>query len=830
MSIPAKARLAVAAVAATAVSAGLGIGAAPARAAVAATTPAHSDGGSAKPAVASDTSATLNFAPYWDYANGGPYMFYVGFAGRGCVGTATCADPSVPATATWSLDYQDTAPGSTPVHVTGGSGNSIDASTRELVTFPTPSAGASGAWRISITFTDTTGGTTQTWSNHILMDYGASGIAPAGPSGVDDGTAAYGVMAGTPITFTATGGYVAPGSAKRQMIFDFGGPGGADSVQAVDLPAVPAGTQPTTTATYTYTKPGTYDILVSTFDGVNQSAPYFVSVTVTANSANLVVSPATGVASFEKPLVVTLDGTGSKPAPGATITKYEFSCQVLMGSGTCGSPTPVPVPGQPGKATVTFDQIGAAQLGLTVTDSAGNVAQAPFQMIDYGQGPSGPGLGTFGFAVGSTPLTASADLRQIRIDPSAKPATTTYTIDWGDGKTSSYTGATLPPGPATHTYTAAGRYNASIRVDDGLGLRDSVQTMSQLLDIAPPPPAQPGPTPVIRLAGQDRFDTGVHVSRFAWADARDTAAPAGSHPGAVVLATGRAFPDALAGVPLAAKVTGDLLLTDPGTLTPEVRDEIRRVLPADGKHTVYVLGGTSAISPAVVKELTGLGYHVERLGGADRFATSLLIAHTIGDPAHVVVARGDDFADALSAGPLAADLFGTGSGTSYKPAAIVLSNGPTLDAATKSYVQKRLASHDLSVVAVGGAATKAIAHLPGLVGTGPNPNAVAIFGADRYETAAEVASIFTRLDPHTPLGVATGVTFADALTGGAFMALSGGPLLLTDPGVESPATRDAVLAEGPSASALLVFGGPGAISPTIFDQLTVQVHGVAHQF
>jgi putative cell wall-binding protein len=243
-----------------------------------------------------------------------------------------------------------------------------------------------------------------------------------------------------------------------------------------------------------------------------------------------------------------------------------------------------------------------------------------------------------------------------------------------------------------------------------------------------------------------------------------------------------------------------------------------------------VLGGVSAISPAIVKELTGLGYHVERLGGADRFATSLLIAHTIGDPSHVVVARGDDFADALSAGPLAADLFGTGSGASYTPAAIVLSDGPTLDSATKSYVQKRLASHDLSVVAVGGDAAKAIAPLPGLIGTGPNPNAVAIFGANRYETAADVASVFTHVDPRAPLGVATGMSFADALTGGAFMALSGGPLLLTDPSVESPATRDAVTAEGPSASAVLVFGGPGAVSPTIFNQLVAQVGGVAHVF
>ena len=56
--------------------------------------------------------------------------------------------------------------------------------------------------------------------------------------------------------------------------------------------------------------------------------------------------------------------------------------------------------------------------------------------------------------------------------------------------------------------------------------------------------------------------------------------------------------------------------------------------------------------------------------------------------------------------------------------------------------------------------------LPGLIGTGPNPNAVVIFGANRYETAADVASVFTHVDPRAPLGIATGTSFADALTGG----------------------------------------------------------------
>jgi hypothetical protein len=120
----------------------------------------------------------------------------------------------------------------------------------------------------------------------------------------------------------------------------------------------------------------------------------------------------------------------------------------------------------------------------------------------------------------------------------------------------------------------------------------------------------------------------------------------------------------------------------------------------------------------------------------------------------VFLATGNNFADALSAGPAAASVDGS----------VLLTAGPTLPPSVATYLQG-LSSP--TVYAVGQAA-----HLA-------DPSAKAIVGGDRFATAALVsANFFT--DP-TTVGVATGLNFPDALAGGAFMGYEGGPILLTQP-------------------------------------------------
>jgi len=130
----------------------------------------------------------------------------------------------------------------------------------------------------------------------------------------------------------------------------------------------------------------------------------------------------------------------------------------------------------------------------------------------------------------------------------------------------------------------------------------------------------------------------------------------------VVLARSEVFADALGGSALAG-ADAPILYTPgprPGepdpVLHPRSRVEIDRVLPEGG--IVYLLGGASALSDATSAELGRDGYQVRRLAGDTRVETSLRVAEEVvarrGAPDEVLLARSDDWADAISGGAYAA--------------------------------------------------------------------------------------------------------------------------------------------------------------------------------
>jgi putative cell wall-binding protein len=380
-------------------------------------------------------------------------------------------------------------------------------------------------------------------------------------------------------------------------------------------------------------------------------------------------------------------------------------------------------------------------------------------------------------------------------------AVTLLEVDCGD----SVVVSSIPADGVVHCdFPAAGTYKITLAaaVNNVPGL-----STSRTAVISSPPG-----TGVDRFDGQTRYGTGVAVSQAAF--------PGDQSADAVVLARGDGFADALAGIPLARAKNGPLLLTEGGAdaaaLTPAVKTELTRVLPADGHHVVYILGGTGAVSQAVQDQVTSLGYSVIRLWGQTRYDTALAVAtdpRALDDPGEIVVARGDDFADALASGPFASNADRDSHGV---PAAVVLSSGTGTAAAltglTAGYVATKLAARE--VIAVGGGAAAAVAKLPGSAG-----HYTPIVGADRYDTAMRVAATgwSNSLLPPKPMnsifvGVATGQSSADALTGGAFMALVNGPLLLTPtaPTVD-PSTLAALKADSSALREVCLFGGPGVV-------------------
>jgi putative cell wall-binding protein len=147
-----------------------------------------------------------------------------------------------------------------------------------------------------------------------------------------------------------------------------------------------------------------------------------------------------------------------------------------------------------------------------------------------------------------------------------------------------------------------------------------------------------------RVAGGDRYATSAAVA----ARTRTSA-------GVGWIATGRSFPDALAAGPIATRDGAPLLLVEGDRLHPDVERELRRLEPAE----VVVVGGDRAVSPQAARAAAAAagGAAVTRLAGPSRYDTAAAIAqrgwerHRLGDT--VYLATGENFPDALAAGPAA---------------------------------------------------------------------------------------------------------------------------------------------------------------------------------
>ncbi|MCK0111445.1 cell wall-binding repeat-containing protein [Ornithinimicrobium sp. F0845] len=141
---------------------------------------------------------------------------------------------------------------------------------------------------------------------------------------------------------------------------------------------------------------------------------------------------------------------------------------------------------------------------------------------------------------------------------------------------------------------------------------------------------------VERWSGSDRYRTAAVVSgHFASADV-------------VYVATGQGFPDALAGSARAGALDAPVLLVRHGSVPSATIGELQRLAPT----TIRVLGGDTAISDDVVAALGAYGT-VERIVGADRYATAALISGDYPTAQHAFVANGMAWPDAVTASALA---------------------------------------------------------------------------------------------------------------------------------------------------------------------------------
>jgi putative cell wall-binding protein len=154
---------------------------------------------------------------------------------------------------------------------------------------------------------------------------------------------------------------------------------------------------------------------------------------------------------------------------------------------------------------------------------------------------------------------------------------------------------------------------------------------------------------VSRIAGTNRYDTARKVAETPAVDY------VGENPDGqrtAVVASGERFQDGLVGGPLGYAARFPILITASASLS-EPTGEALQNLAID--H-VLIVGGTAAISTQTENEIKALGMTTERLAGQNSTETATDVAayayDSLGfDQAHVELARGNDFPDALAGGP-----------------------------------------------------------------------------------------------------------------------------------------------------------------------------------
>ena len=200
---------------------------------------------------------------------------------------------------------------------------------------------------------------------------------------------------------------------------------------------------------------------------------------------------------------------------------------------------------------------------------------------------------------------------------------------------------------------------------------------------------------VSRLAGASRYETGSTIVGAAFPGPVST----------VLVATGRNFPDALAGAAAGARLGAPVLLV-PGDRAPfgplgsRLAADLARLRPA----RVLVLGGEGAVDATTAAWLQTRVPVVERLAGPTRYETAAAIAAAVYLPGQerLFVATGDDFPDALAAAPLGGPiLLVPRSGA--RPSAAVLAEASRLDAGQTVVLGTGMIVPDATVTALAGA-------------------------------------------------------------------------------------------------------------------------------
>lgn len=284
-----------------------------------------------------------------------------------------------------------------------------------------------------------------------------------------------------------------------------------------------------------------------------------------------------------------------------------------------------------------------------------------------------------------------------------------------------------------------------------------------------------------RLAGQTRYDTSAAIAQDGWKQSNYA-----------LLAYGENYPDALSSAPLAKKYDAPILLTSGNSLPTVTKEALINL----NVKNVFIIGGTAVVPSSIETELQSMNISVNRIAGQDRYETAIKVAQQLPSPTEIFVVTGENYPDALSIAPIAA----------LKQEPIILVPKNNMPDSVKAY----LADNSINKTYVVGDSDIIDDSI-----SNQFPGPEKIIGVGKYVRNINVNLKFDDLFSSKDICIATGEGFADALTGAAYAAKKGIPIVLVNDYPPS-FTRIYTVVKLNMANSIkgtpYVFGGTGVIS------------------
>ncbi|EJO5346284.1 cell wall-binding repeat-containing protein [Clostridium botulinum] len=287
-----------------------------------------------------------------------------------------------------------------------------------------------------------------------------------------------------------------------------------------------------------------------------------------------------------------------------------------------------------------------------------------------------------------------------------------------------------------------------------------------------------------RLHGEDRYETSASICRGGWEVSQYA-----------IIASGEGFADALSAAPLAKKYNAPIILTEKDKLNNNSKTQLEKL----ETKKVIIVGGTGSISKNVETELKNMGINVKRIYGDNRYKTSLKIAKEIGVENGIVVTNGMGFADALAMASIAAS----------KQMPILLTPTDKLPKDTMEFLNKN--SYNKSYILGGSGAVS-----ENIKKSLKNPTRLS--GDDRFQTNIAILNYFKEDINLDDIYIASGIGYADALSGSALASKNNSPIILINDKLNE-STKKFIDNNKDSLKNVTVFGGDSAVKEDTLSDL-----------